>query len=63
MSFNLSRQVQNRVAFGKPIVAYSSIQQDIAKSRIEIEQCRLLVLKAAHMMDTVGNKVEELKIY
>ena len=55
-------QVQNRVAFGKPIVSYSSIQQDIAKSRIEIEQCRLLVLKAAHMMDTVGNKVGNTKI-
>ncbi len=50
-------QTTNRVAFGKPIAAQASIQQDIAKSRIEIEQCRLLTLKAAHMMDTVGNKV------
>ncbi|KAH9524271.1 Acyl-CoA dehydrogenase member 10, partial [Bulinus truncatus] len=46
----------NRVAFGKPLAAQGSIQQDVAKSRIQIEQCRLLVLKAAYMMDLYGNK-------
>ncbi|CAL1534333.1 unnamed protein product [Lymnaea stagnalis] len=50
-------RTMKRVAFGKPLAAQGSIQQDVAKSRIQIEQCRLLVLKAAYMMDLYGNKV------
>ena len=52
----MCRRVQKRVAFGKPLAQQGTIRSDIAQSRMEIEQARLLILKAAYMMDTVGNK-------
>ena len=52
----MCRRTVQRVAFGKPIAASGVTQERIAESRIMIEQARLLTLKAAYMMDTVGNK-------
>jgi len=49
-------RVKKRVAFGKPLAEQGTIRADIAESRMEIEQSRLLTLQAAHLMDTVGNK-------
>ena len=52
----MCRRVTTRVAFGKPLSERGTIRADISESRMEIEQARLLTLKAAHLMDTVGNK-------
>ncbi len=52
----MCRRVQKRVAFGKTLAEQGTIRADIAESRMEIEQARLLTMKAAHLMDTVGNK-------
>jgi acyl-CoA dehydrogenase len=58
----MCRRVQCRVAFGKPLAEQGTLRADIAVSRMEIEQSRLLTLKAAHMMDTVGNKEARAEI-
>jgi acyl-CoA dehydrogenase len=52
----MCRRANNRVAFGKPIAEQTVTLERIAEARLKIEQARLLTLKAAYMMDTVGNK-------
>ena len=58
----MCRRVKSRVAFGRPLAEMGQIRQDIAASRCEIDQSRLLTLYAAHRMDTVGNKVARTEI-
>jgi acyl-CoA dehydrogenase len=58
----MCRRVKERVAFGKPIAEQTVTLERIAESRIDIEQARLMTLKAAYMMDTVGNKVARKEI-
>ena len=61
ISLMLKRSTE-RTTFGKRIDEYSSTQEAISLSRIELDQCRLLVLQAAHLIDTVGNKVARKQI-
>jgi acyl-CoA dehydrogenase len=58
----LCRRVHQRVAFGKPLAEQGVIQEWIAEARIRIEQARLLVLKTAWLMDTVGNKGARVEV-
>src|SRR5882757_2722684 len=59
---DMCKRVKSRVAFGKPLAEQTVTLERIAEARIMIEQARLLVLKAAYMMDTVGNKVARAEI-
>ena len=58
----MCKRLNSRVAFGKALSAQGVWHERIAESRIMIEQARLLTLKAAYMMDTVGNKVAKSEI-
>jgi acyl-CoA dehydrogenase len=58
----MCRRVRERFAFGKPLAEQGTIRADIADSRIEIEQARLLTLKAAHLMDAAGPKEARAEI-
>ena len=58
----MCRRVKSRVAFGRALAEQGTIRADIATSRIQIDQARLLTLRAAHLMDTVGNKAARSEI-
>lgn len=58
----MCRRAQSRVTFGQPLSERANIQDWIAEARIEIEMVRLLTLKAAYLMDTVGNKKARTEI-
>src|SRR5690349_11294661 len=59
---SMCRRAVERVTFGQPVAMRGNIQDWIAESRIEIEMARLLTLKAAWMMDTVGNRQARTEI-
>ena len=58
----MCKRAHSRVAFGKPLADQGVVMEAIADSRMDIDQARLLTLKAAHMMDTVGNKEARAEI-
>jgi acyl-CoA dehydrogenase len=55
-------RVKRRVAFGRPLADQGTIRAGIAESRVEIDQARLLTLRAAYLMDTAGNKAARSEI-
>jgi acyl-CoA dehydrogenase len=59
---SMCKRLKERVAFGKPISEQGVWHERIAESRCMIDQARLLTLKAAHTMDTAGNKVAKAEI-
>ena len=58
----MCKRALTRTAFGKPVAAQTVTLERIAEARIDIDQCRLLTLNAAYMMDTVGNKIAAKQI-
>jgi acyl-CoA dehydrogenase len=58
----MCKRAQSRVAFGKPISENANVRDWIAEARIDIEMIRLLTLKTAYLMDTVGNKAARTEI-
>jgi acyl-CoA dehydrogenase len=58
----MCKRLLSRVAFGKPIAEYSVWEERVAEARINLEMTRLLTLKAAYMMDTVGNRAARAEI-
>ena len=58
----MAKRLLTRQAFGKNVADHSIWEQRLGEARVEIEMCRLLTLKAAYMMDTVGNKVAKNEI-
>jgi acyl-CoA dehydrogenase len=58
----MCRRALERETFGRAVAEHGTVRAEIARSRMEIDQARLLVLRAAHMMDTVGNKQARAEI-
>jgi acyl-CoA dehydrogenase len=58
----MCERTAGRSAFGRPIIDHGVVQHWIAESRVKIEQARLLILKTAWLMDTVGNKGARIEV-
>jgi acyl-CoA dehydrogenase len=58
----MCERAKARVAFGRSLAEHGTVRADIANSRMELDQARLLVLNAAHKMDTAGNKTARAEI-